>query len=962
MTRHTCAVIGLGVLSHVAAASETGRSWNLKTDDTVLTLTVVDHRLTITRLSAADADHNWAGTGMAVPWLNEAVVDSRKCPLKWTFQGAAENAAAGTLTITFTCDAPPLTLQSVWRARPGHGPVEHSIHILNRSKNRLTLPHQDSLSLTGLRTGAPCQWWWIQRGGSDAQTQGGTHIDTPSAGRELVLKSNCEDGASPVPWLAVQAGTDRGLYVGWEFSALGRISAKAGDDVTQLNLSVGLLPDFKTDIEPNETFVVPTAFVGCYAGDVDEGSYRLHRFVIEKLRPAVPAGCPDPILAYNLYLDAGGTEAREADVLRSAAFCRDLGFEAFMPDAMWFPHTGDWRWDPKRFPTGIAPIEKFVHEQGMKLALWCAWTNGGISEHADALSVRGPVGHPDWFSGDFDASWKPAAFSGGQVCLACPEARQWEIAKTQWLVAHHKLDYLKHDCGPIVNQCNKKTHRHRYGVDASYWVTKGYYEVQEKLRAAHPHVILENCSGGGHIKDFGVIQFTHYTVTTDTLSNLPDRQSIYDSTFAMPPLLLQAYTYDNIYPVKGDNPGTFLWRSAMMSAWQIDPTDTVRWTAEEKIGTQRSVQIYKDWVRPMLADVKVHHILPRPDGKRWDGLFYWSAPLKRGTLYVFRPQSDDAVKTIFLKGLDAAARYWVWSEDGSVASGARTGSDLMSQGLIVRLDQPYTCDLIYVRDAALGRPDGLAEPGEFRLNPTACEGGFFSVRTQLSWQASTNARSYMATIVDPSEGDKVIARTAAINAKADFDGLPADRELAWNVEAISYGGRRTNAGGPTRFRTPPLKPLTDVIFASDLPWISATAGADNLVRRDVNYYGKSIRIAGKTYPKGLWTHSFNDATPADIVFDIAGKDFARFAASAGIEESAGAGSVQFQVLVDGQPRAESPVMRAGTAHRFDVDVVGGKQVTLRVRNGGDGYVCDHAAWGLARFLKKTAAQDPLKDY
>ena len=71
--------------------------------------------------------------------------------------------------------------------------------------------------------------------------------------------------------------------------------------------------------EPHEVFHVPPAFVGCYAGDIDEGSYSLHRFIIEKLRPRVPAGYPDPTLAYNLYLDAGGNQATEADVLRSVA-------------------------------------------------------------------------------------------------------------------------------------------------------------------------------------------------------------------------------------------------------------------------------------------------------------------------------------------------------------------------------------------------------------------------------------------------------------------------------------------------------------------------------------------------------------------------------------------------------------------------------------------------------------------
>ena len=124
----------------------------------------------------------------------------------------------------------------------------------------------------------------------------------------------------------------------------------------------------------------------------------------------------------------------------------------------------------------------------------------------------------------------------------------------------------------------------------------GYYR-QEELRKAYPDLILENCSGGGHIKDFGVIQRTHYTVTTDTLSNLPDRQSLYDSTFAMPPILLQAYTYEWEYKVPGDDPEPYLWRKRHDGRWQIDPTRTAR-TPHQKEMARRHAEIYKQWVRP----------------------------------------------------------------------------------------------------------------------------------------------------------------------------------------------------------------------------------------------------------------------------------------------------------------------------------------------------------------------------
>ncbi len=930
--------------------------FNLATDDTRLSVGIVGRQLAVGHLSAVSGNHAWLGDPVSIPLMAKVWVGEKEMPAQWLFENASRDDAMHTVTFCFSNATPRLELRSIWRARPGRGPIEHWIEIENKSDNRVTLGHQDSLFLPTLHAPNDAALWWIKRGGGNASTQGGTFTEPLSTKTDLSLASNCDDGASPSPWLAVQAGDSCGLHVGWEFSGLGRIHAKAVEG--GLSIAVGNMPAFKTDIGPGEAFLVPPAFVGCYAGDIDDGAYALHQWILRYLRPPLAEDIPDPILAYNLYLDAGGPSAKEADVLRSAAFCRDLGFEAFMPDAMWFPECGDWRWDPARFPNGVAPIEAFVHENGMRLALWCAWTNGGIAEDSGALSVRGSAAHPDWFDADFASDWKPGPFYGGRICLASPDAKEWAIRKTQWLAGNHKLDYLKHDCGPIVNACNKTTHRHHYGVDASYWATTGYYEVQEKLRKAYPRIILENCSGGGHIKDFGIIQRTHYTVTTDTLSNLPDRQSIYDSTFAFPPLLLQAYTYEREYKVPGDDPGSFLWRSAMMGAWQIDPTNTKIWTDDDRECAKRNVQIYKEWIRPMLKDVKVHHILPRPDGKHWDGMFLWSASLKRGTLYIFRPDAEENAKTVALKGLDPAKSYWVWSEDGSVPAAERKGADLMQAGVAVALPQRYTCDLVYVQDAELGKPAGLDAPGAFKLGGVEVSSDAFTVSAKAAWNPSANARSYRVSLSDTSDFATTLANKTVSASSVEFMKLPPERKLYWKVQAIAWGGATWNEDGVGDFKTPQLKPLSGVTFVSDMEWTRSTAGADNTVHRDTNYHGKEISIAGHTYPKGIWTHSFPDATPADTVINIAGKGFVRFEADAGVEDSAGGGSVQFQVFVGGFPKSQSPVMRSGSARHFHIDVTGAKEITLRVLNGGDGFQCDHAAWGFARFIHADAS-DPL---
>ena len=43
-------------------------------------------------------------------------------------------------------------------------------------------------------------------------------------------------------------------------------------------------------------------------------------------------------------------------------------------------------------------------------------------------------------------------------------------------------------------------------------------------------------------------------------------------------------------------------------------------------------------------------------------MFYWSPSLKRGTLYIFRPNSNQGIQHITVKGLAADAKYTVRSD------------------------------------------------------------------------------------------------------------------------------------------------------------------------------------------------------------------------------------------------------------------------------------------------------------
>ena len=60
---------------------------------------------------------------------------------------------SGELTLQYENDLPKMMLSSIWRARPGRGPVEHRIEFQNLTDKPVAVSEQDSLAIDGLDAG-----------------------------------------------------------------------------------------------------------------------------------------------------------------------------------------------------------------------------------------------------------------------------------------------------------------------------------------------------------------------------------------------------------------------------------------------------------------------------------------------------------------------------------------------------------------------------------------------------------------------------------------------------------------------------------------------------------------------------------------------------------------------------------------------------------------------------------------
>lgn len=240
-----------------------------------------------------------------------------------------------------------------------------------------------------------------------------------------------------------------------------------------------------------------------------------------------------------------------------------------------------------------------------------------------------------------------------------------------------------------------------------------------------------------------------------------------------------------------------------------------------------------------------------------------------------------------------------------------------------------------------GNPRLLAKGGTLASRPPAAPQGLKTARldhssVDLAWPAVPGAAGY-----DIYQGELSVGSSTQPSLRVD--GLSPNQKYTFTVKAWDADGNVSVAGAPLSVSTP-LPP--DLVYLSDLTWASAVASFGT-TQRDRSIDSHPLRLRGTLHERGLGTHA-----TSTIVYDLAalGRGYDRFQASVGIDdEIREAGSVVFQVFVDGEKRYDSGVVTSATAAQaVSVAVRGAKELKLVVTDGGDGISSDHADWASAR--------------
>ena len=642
--------------------------------------------------------HNWAAGTPETVLPKTVTIDGKEQAVKWTYKGTSPKT--NQVGFTYECGNPKLTLISTWESTNLPGPVEHSVTITNKSKQTIEFAPPPTIDLTlKVQAGHKLKNWWVEKSAGHLN-DAGTHTDVMSPGYEKKLISSpySEDDKTrdSISWFSIQ-DAGHGIYGGVEFTGWTQTLVTMKTDKT-VGVSMGLHPldgKTRTRVKPGGTLSLPTCFIGAYTGEVDDGCNRLHRWVENHLRPPMPGGVT-PVLVNNSW--GSGMAVDELLAKRMIDDCASLGIEVYHVDAGWYKNVGDWRSNPNKLPNGLEKIVDYTHSKGLKFGLWVGWTQGGSQRDAgpDVLSVFNPE-QKSWFGSDLPNDWKNWDFTGATVCLGCPDASAWCLNDLRRMVKQYKLDLLEHDQNMVLDNCGREGHDHIPGdrVDTSRASAEGYYSIYEQLLKENPNLLLEDCVNGGRLFDFGVAKRVHYMCISDDYFPLGLRKGFYDMSFPFPPSMLEGYIGTSIGPEATLANFKFMLRSNMMG-WCTIMIDTSLWTPAQHVAAKRQFALYKQKLRPLIASANLYHVLPRPDGKIWDGMQYYDPKTGKGVVFIFRPQSDVSTQTVRLMGLDPNMQYSVAAEDGSAVSKIMSGKELMVQGLRISLPERDSSDLIFI--------------------------------------------------------------------------------------------------------------------------------------------------------------------------------------------------------------------------------------------------------------------------
>jgi alpha-galactosidase len=360
-----------------------------------------------------------------------------------------------------------------------------------------------------------------------------------------------------------------------------------------------------------------------------------------------------PVL-YNSW-EATGFAVDEAGQRGLAAQAAAMGVELFVMDDGWFgarldDHAGlgDWTVNPHRFPDGLAPLVADVHRLGMRFGIWVEPEM--VNPDSDLYRA-----HPDWVL-HFPGRSRTELRNQLVLNFARADVADWAHGWLDELVSKNDIDFIKWD----MNRPFTEAGWPEAGADADrLWFdyVHNLYAIIDRLRADHPRLRIESCSGGGGRVDLGILRRTDEAWTSDNTDAL-DRLTIQHGYGQIYPAATMAAWVTDVpnFLTGRSTPLRFRFHVAMAGVLGVGGNLTT-WS-EGELGEAADLIAQYKRIRPIVQHGLLHRLAP-PSGDGLRAVQYVTGDGGESVLFCWRPAPHfgRAPHPVRLRGLDPAARY-----------------------------------------------------------------------------------------------------------------------------------------------------------------------------------------------------------------------------------------------------------------------------------------------------------------
>ncbi|HYW48785.1 MAG TPA: alpha-galactosidase [Bryobacteraceae bacterium] len=579
-------------------------------------------------------------------------------------------------------DAIEVTLH--YRVYPDYGVIARSATIRNSTNRALTVDSAQSATWH-MPPGDGYQLSYLT-GRWAAETQ--LTREPVHQGMKVLESRKGHTSHNINPWFAIDEGAADEEHGRVWFGALAwsgnwRITVEQ-TPYKQVRITGGLNTfDFAYRLKPGESLDTPEFLAGFSADGFGGASRLLHRFEREKILPGGASSRLRPVL-YNSW-EATTFNVSEAGQKQLADKAAKLGVELFVIDDGWFGKRnndraglGDWFVNPQKFPQGLEPLIDYVNGLGMDFGLWVE----PEMVNADSDLYRA---HPDWV---VNFPGRPRSELRNQMILnlARNDVREYIFGVLDKLASEHNIRYFKWDMNrsfsepgwPEVEPADQR----------KLWVeyVRNLYDILDRLRARHPKLEIESCSGGGGRVDLGILRRVEEVWASDNTEAF-DRLRIQEGfSQAYAPKVMSAWVTDVPNMNQRSTPLQYRFLVAMQGALGIG-ANLNRWTDTDTATATKMVALYKR-IRATVQAGDLHRLFSPRTGDLTANE-YVASDGRQAVVFAFRHSQEynTAPPAIHLRGLEERAVYRVESIDGKLVERQPelSGAYLMRAGLNVNL-------------------------------------------------------------------------------------------------------------------------------------------------------------------------------------------------------------------------------------------------------------------------------------